>query len=98
MLAAAAAETPVRSVRVIWGVETKGGIAEVINRTPAQTRRLIKKGKLRVKQHGHRTFSALEHELLEDCAGEIPEEEIHSESVNPRSARALSRKRSCSMM
>jgi hypothetical protein len=57
-------------VRVVWGIEGKGGIAAVINRTPAETRWLIKNRKLRVKKHGRRTFSALEHELIEDCAGE----------------------------
>jgi len=63
-----------RSVRVVWGIEGPGGIAETIARTPSQVRWLIKNRKLRVKRHGRRTYSALEHELLEDCAGEIPEE------------------------
>lgn len=65
----------VRPVRVVWGIEGPGGIAETINRSPSETRWLIKNRKIRVKRHGRRTYSALEHELLEDCAGEIPEEE-----------------------
>jgi len=64
-----------RPVRVVWGIEGPGGIAETINRSPSETRWLIKNRKIRVKKHGRRTYSALEHELLEDCAGEIPEEE-----------------------
>jgi hypothetical protein len=63
-----------RRVRVVWGIEGKGGIAETIERTPAQTRWLIKNKKLRVKKHGRRTYSALEHELLEDVSGEKEEE------------------------
>jgi hypothetical protein len=55
---------------VVWGVEGPGGIAETINRTPAEARWLIKLGKLRVKKHGRRTISALRRHLLEDCAGE----------------------------
>jgi len=64
-----------RGVRVIWGIEQKGGIAQTINASPARTRWLIKQKKLRVKQHGPRTFSALEHELLEDVAGLSEEKE-----------------------
>jgi hypothetical protein len=64
-----------RRVRVVWGIEGAGGIAETIERTPAQTRWLIKNKKLRVRRHGRRTFSALEHELLEDVAGEKEVEE-----------------------
>ena len=74
LTAAAVAAVAARSTRVVWGIETPGGIAATNGRTPAQTRWLIKIGKLRVKQHGRRTFSALEHELLEDVAGEIPSE------------------------
>jgi hypothetical protein len=59
-----------RASRVVWGIEGPGGIAETINRSPSQARWLIKNRRLRVKQHGRRTFSALEHELLEDVAGE----------------------------
>jgi len=57
--------------RVLWGIEGKDGIAEAINRTPAQTRYLISRGRLRVKKHGHRTYSALEEDLREDCAGKF---------------------------
>jgi hypothetical protein len=64
-----------RRSRVIWGIEGSGGIAATINRTPAQARWLIKNKKLRVKRHGPRTYSALEHELLEDVAGEFPKKE-----------------------
>jgi hypothetical protein len=63
-----------RTSRVVWGIEGPGGIAETINRTPAQVRWLIKKRRLRVKHHGLRTYSALEHELFEDVAGKFPEE------------------------
>jgi len=60
-----------RPVRVVWGIEGPGGIAETINRSPSETRWLIKNRRIRVKKHGRRTFSALEHELIEDCAGEL---------------------------
>jgi hypothetical protein len=60
------------SRRVVWGLE---GIAGVINRTKEETRWLIKKRRVRVKRHGHRTLSAIEDELLEDCSGEFPEAE-----------------------
>jgi len=55
---------------IVWGIEGPGGIAAEINRTPAQTRWLISQGRLRVKKHGHRTYSALREHLHEDCAGE----------------------------
>jgi hypothetical protein len=63
-----------RPVRVIWGIEGPGGIAETINRSPAAVRWLIKNRRIRVKRHGRRTFSALEHELIEDCAGILESE------------------------
>jgi len=59
-----------RAPHVVWGIEGPGGIAETIGRSPSQTRWLISQGKLRVRKHGHRTYSALAHELIEDCAGE----------------------------
>ena len=62
-----------RGVKVVWGLET--GIARTINAKPARVRWLVKNKKLRVRQHGPRTFSALEHELLEDVAGLSEEEE-----------------------
>ena len=68
----AAPSRPVR-VRVVWGIEGPGGIAETINRSPSEARWLIKKRRIRVKRHGPRTYSALEHELLEDCAGDRTE-------------------------
>ena len=52
---------------VLWGI---AAIAATINRTPSETRWLIRKGALRVRRHGHRTYSAIKHELIEDCAGE----------------------------
>jgi len=53
-LASAVETVAPRRLRVVWGIEHPGGIAETINRTPAQTRWLIKNGKLRVKQHGEK--------------------------------------------
>jgi hypothetical protein len=55
---------------IIWGIEGPHGIAAEIGRTPAQTRWLIKIGRLRVKKHGRRTYSASRKQLREDCAGE----------------------------
>jgi hypothetical protein len=52
--------------RVIWGLPN---IASTIQRSVPETRWLIKQKRLRVRKHGHRTFSALEDELLEDCSG-----------------------------
>jgi hypothetical protein len=72
-----------RRVRVVWGIEAPGGIAETIRRSPAQTRWLIKNKKIRVKRHGPRTYSALEHELIEDCAGGFPEEKEAAEEEPP---------------
>lgn len=57
---------------IVWGVEGEHGIAAVIKRTTAQTYYLIRKGKLPVRKHGHRTFSASRRRLLEYCAGELP--------------------------
>jgi hypothetical protein len=65
-------------VRVVWGIEGPGGIAETINRSPSETRWLIQQKRLRVKRHGPRTYSALEHELIEDCAGEYQTENSES--------------------
>jgi len=56
----------VATPRVVWGV---AAIAATINRSTSETRWLIKQRRLRVKQHGRRTFSALEHELFEDVSG-----------------------------
>jgi hypothetical protein len=56
-----------RPPRVVWGLDA---IAKTIGVEVAQARWLISQGKLRVKKHGHRTVSALEHELIQDCAGE----------------------------
>jgi hypothetical protein len=55
---------------IIWGIEGPRGIAAEIGRTVAQTRWLISQGKLRVKKHGRRTYSASRKQLHEDCAGE----------------------------
>ena len=67
-----ALEAPVSSVLgIVWGIEGPHGIAAEIGRTVAQTRWLISQGKLRVKKHGRRTFSALRQHLIEDCAGEF---------------------------
>jgi hypothetical protein len=38
-----------RPVRVVWGIEGPGGIAETINRSPSETRWLIKNRRIRVK-------------------------------------------------
>jgi hypothetical protein len=54
-------------VRVLWGVEA---FAKAIGRSVSETRWLIRQKRLRVKKHGARTYSALEHELIEDVAGE----------------------------
>lgn len=54
-------------VRVLWGVEA---FAKAIGRSVPETRWLIRQKRLRVKKHGARTYSALEHELIEDVAGE----------------------------
>jgi hypothetical protein len=61
--------------RVVWGHD---GIAARLNISVAKVRWLIAQGKLRVKKHGHRTYSALEHELIEDCAGEYQTENSES--------------------
>lgn len=57
---------------IVWGVEGDHGIAAVIKRTTAQTYYLIRKKKLPVRKHGHRTYSASRKRLLAYCAGELP--------------------------
>jgi hypothetical protein len=63
---------------IIWGVEGRHGIAAVIKRTTAQTYYLIRKKKLPVRKHGHRTYSASRRRLLEYCAGELPAQLDHT--------------------
>jgi len=69
--ASAAAE--VREPRVVWGIEA---IGQTIGRSPSAVRWLIQTGRLRVRRHGRRTFSAIADELIEDVSGEyrVPDE------------------------
>jgi hypothetical protein len=53
-------------VRVLWGVEA---FAKAIGRSVPETRWLIRQKRLRVRKHGARTYSALEHELIQDVSG-----------------------------
>jgi hypothetical protein len=57
---------------IVWGVGGEHGIAAAIKRTTAQTYYLIRKKKLPVRKHGHRTYSASRRLLLAWCAGELP--------------------------
>jgi hypothetical protein len=58
---------------IVWGVDGPSGIAAAIGRTPQQTYYLISKGKLPVRKHGHKTYSASRSRLHAHLAGEIPE-------------------------
>jgi hypothetical protein len=53
-------------VRVLWGV---AAFAKAIGRSVPETRWLIRQKRLRVRKHGARTYSALEHELIQDVSG-----------------------------
>jgi hypothetical protein len=52
--------------RVVWGYPA---MADVLDTSTSRVRWLAGQGLLRIRKHGRRTVSALEHELLEDCAG-----------------------------
>jgi len=57
---------------IVWGIDGEHGIAAVLGLRPPQVYYLIRRGKLPVRRHGHKTYSASRRRLLEYCAGELP--------------------------
>jgi hypothetical protein len=55
---------------IVWGVSS---IAPEINRSANQVYYLISQGKLPVKRHGHKTYSASRERLRAWCVGDFPD-------------------------